>query len=434
MNDYKFGNYIFELRSRAGLSQSELAAEVGVTNKAVSKWEVGKAKPSVETIRKLAALFQVSVDDLLKKREEENQVEITKIVITGGPCAGKSTAMSWVQNAFTQMGYTVLFVPETATELITGGVAPWTCGTNGEYQKCQLRLQLDKEKVFEQAAKTMDARKVLIVCDRGALDNKAYMDSLEFAQVLEFLGTNEIELRDNYDAVFHLVTAAKGAEEFYTTANNSARTETVDEAAALDDKLISAWTGHPHLRVIDNSSNFEDKMKRLIAEVSSFLGEPEPFEIERKFLIEYPDIKWLESIPNCQRIEIIQTYLKSDNDEEVRVRQRGIDGHYIYFQTTKRKVSDIKRVEIERRLSESEYIRLLMNADTTRRQIRKDRYCLTYENQYFEIDVYPFWNDKAIAEIELSDENTDIKFPKKIKVIKEVTDDESYKNASLAKI
>lgn len=361
-------------------------------------------------------------------------MKISKIVITGGPCAGKSTAMSWIQNAFTQIGYTVLFVPETATELITGGVAPWTCGTNGDYQKCQMRLQLDKEKVFEQAAKTMNTDKVLIVCDRGTLDNKAYMAGLEFATVLDYLGTNEIELRDNYDAVFHLVTAAKGAEEFYTTANNAARTETADEAAALDDKLLSVWTGHPHLRVIDNSSNFEDKMKRLIAEISSFLGEPEPFEIERKFLIEYPDIKWLSSIPNCQRIEIIQTYLQSDIDDEVRVRQRGIDGHYVYFQTTKRKISDVKRVEIERRLSESEYIRLLMNADTTRRQIRKDRYCLTYENQYFEIDIYPFWNDKAIAEIELSDENADIKFPKQIKVIKEVTDDESYKNASLAKI
>ena len=434
MNDYKFGNYLFELRSRAGFSQSELASKIGVTNKAVSKWEVGKAKPSVEAIRKLASLFRVSVDDLLNKREEENKVDVTKVVITGGPCAGKSTAMSWVQNAFTQMGYTVLFVPETATELITGGVAPWTCGTNGEYQKCQLRLQLDKEKIFEQAAKTMDSSKVLIVCDRGALDNKAYMDNLEFAQVLEYFGTNEIELRDNYDAVFHLVSAAKGAEEFYTTANNSARTETVDKAAALDDKLISAWTGHPHLRVIDNSSNFEDKMKRLIAEISSFLGEPEPFEIERKFLIEYPDIKWLESIPNCRRIEIIQTYLNSDKDEEVRVRQRGFDGHYIYFQTTKRKVNDLKRVEIERRLSEADYLRLLMNADTTRHQIRKDRYCLTHENQYFEIDIYPFWNDRAIAEIELSDENAQIKFPKQIKVIKEVTDDDFYKNASLAKI
>lgn len=361
-------------------------------------------------------------------------MEITKIVITGGPCAGKSTAMSWVQNAFIQMGYAVLFVPETATELITGGVAPWTCGTNGEYQKCQLRLQLDKEKVFEQATKTMNAEKILIVCDRGALDNKAYMDNSEFAQVLEYLGTNEIELRDSYDAVFHLVTAAKGAEEFYTTANNSARTETVYEATVLDDKLISAWTGHPHLRVIDNSVAFEEKMKRLISEISSFLGEPEPLEIERKFLIEYPDLKWLESIPNCQRIEIIQTYLRSDKDEEVRVRQRGFDGHYIYFQTTKRNVSNIKRVEIERRLSEKEYLRLLMDADTSRRQIRKDRYCLTYENQYFEIDVYPFWTDKAIAEIELSDTDAEIIFPEQIKVLKEVTDDESYKNASLAKI
>ena len=434
MNDYQFGNYVFALRSRAGLSQSELARKLGVTNKAVSKWEVGKAKPGMETIRKLAALFQVSVDELLKKREEGTPVEITKIVITGGPCAGKSTAMSWLQNAFTQMGYTVLFVPETASELIKGGVAPWTCGTNGEFQKCLVQLQLEKEKVFEQAAKTMKTAKVLIICDRGALDNRAYMDNLEFAQVLEYLGTNEIELRDNYDAVFHLVTAAKGAEEFYTTANNTARTETPAEAAALDDKLIAAWTGHPHLRVIDNSTNFEDKMKRLISEVSSFLGEPEPYEIERKFLIEYPDIKWLESIPNCQRIEIIQTYLKSDENEEVRVRQRGFDGHYIYFQTTKRRVSSVKRVEIERRLSESEYIRLLMDADTTRRQIRKDRYCLTYGNQYFEIDVYPFWNDKAIAEIELSNENAEIKFPKEIKVIKEVTDDDSYKNASLAKI
>ena len=360
--------------------------------------------------------------------------EIIKIVITGGPCAGKSTAMSWVQNAFTQMGYTVLFVPETATELITGGVAPWTCGTNGDYQKCQMKLQIEKEEVFCDAAATMPADKVLIVCDRGTLDNKIYMDELEFFSVLKDIGINEVELRDNYDAVFHLVTAAKGAVEFYTTANNSARTETVEEAAVMDDKLISAWTGHPHFRVIDNSSDFEDKMRRLISEISSFLGEPEPFEIERKYLIEYPDISWLENEPNCQRIEIIQTYLKSDTGEEVRVRQRGINGSYIYFKTVKKKVSAIKRVEVEKRLSQAEYLTLLMEADTTKHQIRKTRYCLTYKGQYFEIDVYPFWNDKAIAEIELSDEKSEVIFPKQIKIIKEVTEDESYKNASLAKI
>lgn len=432
MNDYSFGNYIYTLRTRAKMSQSELAAKIGVTNKAVSKWEVGAAKPSTDAVRKLAALFHVSIDELLKIRAGEKVVDITKIVITGGPSAGKSTAMSWIQNAFTQMGYTVLFVPETATELITAGVAPWTCGTNEDYQRCQMRLQLDKEKVFEQAAKSMNADKVLIVCDRGALDNKAYMDGLEFASVLAYLGADEVTLRDSYDAVFHLVTAAKGAEAFYTTANNSARTETVEEAAALDDKLISAWTGHPHLRVIDNSSDFDTKMKRLIAEISSFLGEPEPYEIERKYLIEYPDKKWLESLPNCQRIEIVQTYLNSATGEETRVRQRGADGNYIYYLTTKKKVSGIKRVETEKRLSEKEYLRLLMDADPTKRPIRKDRYCLTYDNQYFEIDIYPFWNDKAIIEIELRDENQTIHFPKEIHVIKEVTNDETYKNAALA--
>ena len=54
-------------------------------------------------------------------------MDITKIVITGGPCAGKTTALSWIMNSFTEKGYVVLIVPETATELINGGVAPWTC-------------------------------------------------------------------------------------------------------------------------------------------------------------------------------------------------------------------------------------------------------------------------------------------------------------------
>ena len=97
-------------------------------------------------------------------------------------------------------------------------------------------------------------------------------------------------------------------------------------------------------------------------------------------------------------------------------------------------MNDIKRVEIETRLTKDEYLNLLMDADTTKKQIRKMRYCLTYESQYFEIDIYPFWNDKAIAEIELNDENAEIIFPDFIKIIKEVTDDDSYKNASLATV
>ena len=360
--------------------------------------------------------------------------EIITIVITGGPCAGKSTAMSRIQSYFSTLGYTVLFAAETATELITGGIAPWSCGSNIDYQRCQMKLQIAKEKVYKEAAKTMCNDKILIVCDRGVIDNKAYMTAAEFSEIAASLGSNEIELRDHYDAVFHLVTAAKGAEEFYTTENNSARTETPEQAAALDDKLIAAWTGHPHFRVIDNSTDFDNKITRLLSEISSFLGEPEPFEIERKFLIEYPDLELLKSLDNCKRVEIIQTYLNSDGSGEVRVRQRGENGHYIYVKTTNRFVTNMKRVEIEKRLSQDEYIKLLMDADTTRHPIRKDRYCITYESQYFELDVYPFWNDKAIIEIELSDENAPINFPDFIHIIKEVTHDSEYKNSSLARL
>ena len=432
MNNYKFGNRLYELRLKAGMSQSELAAMVGVTNKAVSKWENGKTKPTTNTIRQLAALYGVSVDELLRIKEEIAVPTITKIVITGGPCAGKTTAMSWIQNAFTEWGYTVLFVPETATELIGGGVTPWGCGSNLDYQACQMTLQMNKEAAFVQAAKTMAADKVLIVCDRGQLDNKAYMTDLEFSSLMNHMGWNEVQLRDEYDAVFHLVTAAKGAEDFYTTANNTARTETPEQAAALDDKLIAAWTGHPHLRVIDNATDFESKMKRLIAEISGFLGEPEPLEIERKYLIEYPDLEWLENAPNCQRIEIIQTYLNAGPHDERRVRQRGTDGHYMYYLTTKRKVTDLKRVEVERRLSQDEYLQLLMEADPMKHPIRKTRYCLTEGSSYFEIDVYPFWKDKAIVEIELHDESDSIHLPKELRVIREVTEDIHFKNATLA--
>jgi len=433
MNDFSFGNYIFEQRKALGLSQTALADLLGVTNKAVSKWENGKAKPTTNTLRKLAAVFGTDVNDLLNKREERKPMDITKIVITGGPCAGKTTGMSWIQNAFSSRGYRVLFVPETATELISGGVAPWTCGSNLDYQICQVKLQLEKEKVFRRAAESMKDEKLLIVCDRGIMDDKAYMTEAEFRAVLNTLELDEVTVRDSYDAVFHLVTAAKGAEEFYTLGNNQARTETPEEARALDDRTIAAWTGHPHLRVIGNDTDFENKMKKLITEISSLLGEPEPFEIERKFLIEYPDIAWFESLPHCHRVDIIQTYLKSENGDEVRIRQRGENGSFAYYETTKRGVTAVKRVEIERRLTQREYLTLLMEADPALHPIRKTRYCLTWDEQYFEIDVYPFWDDKAIVEIELSDENQPIRFPEKLKVIKEVTEDESYRNYALAR-
>ena len=357
---------------------------------------------------------------------------ITKIVITGGPCAGKSTALSRIEKHFTGVGCRVVFVNETATEMIMNGVTPWV-GQNIDFQITLLRMQINREQLYSDWVSHLGEDKVLLVCDRGALDNKAYMSEEEFATALSELKTSEIALRDQYDAVFHLVTAANGAEEFYTLANNQARTESVEEAVDLDNQLIAAWTGHPHLRVIDNSSEFEEKIQRLVAEISGFLGVPEPYEIERKFLIEYPDLDLLSKLPNCSSVDIIQTYLHSEQpDTEKRVRQRGRDGQYIFTETIKRRISEIRRVETERRIMQTEYLTLLMNADTTLRQIRKTRYCLSYCNQYMEIDIYPFWQNCAIVEVEISDESQQNIFPEYLRVIREVTEEPEYSNRALA--
>ena len=432
MKNIEFGNYLYELRKANNLTQRFVAYQLDVSDKAVSKWEMGNAKPDLEKLKALSVLYDVSLNDLLEFGKEEKKVKISKIVLTGGPCAGKTTALTWISNYFSKRGYAVLFVPETATELISNGVAPWTCGTNYDYQLAQMKFQKIKEDIFESASKTMKNDKILIVCDRGTMDNKAYMNDIEFKKILKEFKTSEIKERDSYDAVFHLVTAAKGKEEVYTLENNAARVETVEQARELDDKIISAWTGHHHFRIIDNSTDFEKKLERLLKEIVSFLGEPEPLEIERKYLIYYPDIKKLESMSNCTKIDIIQTYL-CGTDSERRIRASGINDDYVYYLTEKKKISGLKRIEIERRLTQNEYLKLLMEADNKLHPIHKTRYCLTINNQYFEIDIYPEWNKQAIMEIELTNENDIIKFPQFIDVIKEVTDDDTYKNYNMAK-
>ena len=431
MKDFKFGTRIFNLRKGKGLSQQELADLLGVTNKAVSKWENGDAKPAINQLIKLCKIFNVSLEEIVEN-DDHNEKQIYKIVITGGPCAGKSTALSWIQEEYAKKGFSVIFVPESATELRLAGISSETLKSNIEFQTALLKNQIYKEKLFEEMALKMpNSTKVLIVCDRGAMDGKAYSDEKEFNNMLKYLGLNEVELRDNYDAVFHLVTTANGAKEYYTLANNKARYENIDEAIVSDKKTLQAWAGHPHLRVIDNSTNFEGKMLRLIKEISAFLGVEKPYEIERKFLINYPNFKKLEEHTH-KKIEIVQTYLENSSYNELRLRQRGDGTSFIYTKTRKAKINDLTRVEFESRISKEEYLSLLMDAANDLKQIRKTRYCVVYKNQYMEIDLYPFSRNKAILEIELNDEKQTVEIPPFIHVIKEVTNDERFKNKNLA--
>lgn len=378
-------------------------------------------------------LYNDSKDENLQEiGEEMENKSIQRIVLTGGPCAGKTTALAKLEQTLSNLGYKVVVVPEAATMLIGSGIRPKP-DDNREFQKRVFEAQIALEEIWTRHCEECDDKKIILLFDRGIMDSKAYCSALLWSQLLKGDSVSEVALRDKrYDAVFHLVTAAKGAEEFYTLATNAARCETAEQARTADTKTLRAWTGHPHLRMIDNSSNFDGKMLKLLQEVTHFLGEPQPFEIERKFLIENPQA-YLDRCDNCTKVEILQTYLKSDHpNEEVRVRQRGIDGEYQYTKTTKRQLSGATRFETEERITQQEYLTLLMEADPKLKPVRKTRYCLIHENQYLEVDIYP-GSQNAILEVELSHEDQDIIFPLYLSIIKEVTEDKRFKNNSLAK-
>ncbi len=157
-----------------------------------------------------------------------------------------------------------------------------------------------------------------------------------------------------------------------------------------------------------------------------------PYEIERKFLIRRPDEMWLKTLPD--RSEIVQTYLiEPEGGGRARVRMRTRNGITTCTHTIKRRVNELRAVELEREIGREEYDRLLEQADPTRAPIRKTRCCLPYRGQLFEIDLYPFWDDRAIMEIELENEEQPVALPPEIELIREVSSDRRYSNAALAK-
>lgn len=200
--------------------------------------------------------------------------KVWRLGFTGGPCGGKTTAMLVAKQVLTDLGYYVIVIPEVPTELIQSGIRPFGNSLDLEaFEHLVIKMQLQKEQLYQEAAQMLPNEKVVILLDRAIHDIKIYVTEEQFKRVLKRASLSEEDALNRYDAVFHLVTAADGAEEFYTLANNSARTETPEEARTLDKRGISSWAGHPHFRVIDNSTNFEGKMQRLLNEILTVLGE-----------------------------------------------------------------------------------------------------------------------------------------------------------------
>lgn len=193
-----------------------------------------------------------------------------------------------------------------------------------------------------------------------------------------------------------------------------------------ESEFINYFTGHNHFRMINSSYGTNE----LFLEIDSFMGGDTHYEIEKKFIIEYPDIDVLNCLKNAQKVYISQSYI-NDNGVRKRIRKRGIDGVYSYYLTMKKTISGFKKEEVEYKITREEY-ETLKNNNKDNLTIEKTRYCLSENFTYYEIDVYPFWKDKAVMEIELKDENEKYILPKNIKIIKDVSTDKNYSNYNLA--
>lgn len=155
-------------------------------------------------------------------------------------------------------------------------------------------------------------------------------------------------------------------------------------------------------------------------------------EIERKYLIKYPDLELLTKKSFSVK-EIVQTYLSSEKGIDRRVRSSRENGTVTYTFTEKRKITDLTRFEDEREISREEYEALLTTADGDFDPIYKTRYCIESGERVAEVDVYKNLSDFAICEVELCDENESVTLPDCITLIREVSGEKKYTNRYMAK-
>lgn len=359
----------------------------------------------------------------------ESDNRIIRGAITGGPCSGKTTAKTYLQQKFSELGFNVILVPEAATLAMEGGISPFNIGFTN-FQKVIFDLINSLEDNFLNSVKYFPKKDTIIIYDRGLPDGGAYVSAEEFGSMLRAYNCGMPQIRDlRYDAAFHLRSAAIGAEEFYTLANNKTRSEDIDQARDLDERTLAMWLGHPHLRVIDNSTPFDKKLKRLYQHMCSVIGIPAPLEKERKFLVEPFDVS--RYVERYQTIDIEQTYLLNPvPDEELRIRKWGQNGYYIYFKTRKRKIAPGVRIETEKHISDHEYATSLGFKIPETKTLCKNRSFFVHKEQYMEYDA--IFGGPHLLEVELTDMSDRLIIPDYIKVIKEVTDDPLFSNRRLA--
>lgn len=352
---------------------------------------------------------------------------IYRIVLTGGPCAGKTTALAHIISRFSDLGYLVYALPETPTIFSNVSINFLTQDKQYFYniEKAVLKYQIMMEDTFLELARNAP-KPVLIISDRGTMDISAYMEPTVWQALLDELGLSDIKLRDaRYDAVIHMVSAAIGAEQFYTTENNSARTEGLELAREIDNKILKAWTGHPQLHIVENNVDFDVKVKSVVHSIQRLIGDESVVTEERRKLA----VRVVGDIPYGVETEIHQMYIIAEDGTSIRLRKRGTSGNYVYFLSQKYVVSEQgKSIIKERQISPDEYITMVntITPNTLVVQHQMIRKSFTWAEQYFELDKFiEPQRSEHIMEVRIKS-GGEVKMPPFIELIEDVTDNPDY--------
>jgi hypothetical protein len=298
-------------------------------------------------------------------------------------------------------------------------------------QNTVMDMQLTIEDSFERVLRAKGKPGVLL-CDRGLMDGAAYMDPHAWEEFLRKRNTSAAEIREGrYNAVFHLVTAADGAEAYYTLENNEARTETAEEARSLDHLTRKAWIGHPKLFVLDNSTDFEGKLNKLVDIVTDLVGLPNTSKKTFKFLLDsVPDLNTFPEEVSYQLFEVEKVYLyeeKKDTgtyaNEYSFIRKRthlSRDGNALgssYGLTTVHVTHSGKQVEVKRIITPREYNAAYKTRDPTRLVVKQRRINFLWATQSFNVHIFKEPNDDlCILHVQSSEGSDTCKVPEFLSV------------------
>src|SRR5436190_7498276 len=175
-----------------------------------------------------------------------------RIVLTGGPGAGKTATLELIRRA--SFCDHVKILPEAAGIVFGGGFPRRRdIGARKAAQRAIFHVQRELE------ACVASSNAAIILCDRGTVDGAAYWPVPD--DYFDSVGTTLEEELARYDAVIHLRTPP--LENGYNR-ENPLRIESVGEAAEIDLEILRAWQAHPRRFIVEASPNFLNKAARVL--------------------------------------------------------------------------------------------------------------------------------------------------------------------------